>query len=79
MMAVSCFVRGDSVAKDVRPKKLAAPMYFDFGWQIYNSVRLLKLGSHYSVILRWRWPRLRMIHIKSAVEIKGYMFDIDQS
>jgi hypothetical protein len=38
MMAVSCFVRGDSVAKDARPRKLAAPMYFDFGWQIYNSV-----------------------------------------
>jgi hypothetical protein len=39
MMAVSCFVRGDSVARDIRPKKLAAPMYFDFGWQIYNSAR----------------------------------------
>jgi len=22
----------------VKPKKLAAPMYFEFGWQIYNSV-----------------------------------------
>jgi len=39
MMAVSCFVRGDTVAHNVRPKKLAAPMYFDFGWQIYNSAR----------------------------------------
>ena len=38
MMAVSCFVRGDTVAKDARPKKLAAPMYFEFGLQIYNSV-----------------------------------------
>lgn len=37
-MAVSCLVRGDTVASDARPRKLAAPMYFDFGWQIYNSV-----------------------------------------
>jgi hypothetical protein len=39
MMAVSCFARGDNVAQNVRPRKLAAPMYFDFGWQIYNSAR----------------------------------------
>jgi len=79
MMAVSCFARGDSVAKDVRPKKLAAPMYFDFGWQIYNSVRPIIFGSDSSVVLRWKWLRLRMIHTKSAVEIRGYMFDIGQS
>ena len=78
-MAVSCFVRGDSVAEDVRPKKLAAPMYFDFGWQIYNSVRPISFGSDSSVVRRWRWLRLQMIHIKSAVEIRGYMFDIGQS
>jgi hypothetical protein len=41
MMAVSSFARGEFAIKDVRPKKLAAPMYFDFGWQIYNSVSLL--------------------------------------
>src|SRR5437762_834619 len=41
MMAVSCFARGATVAKDARPKRLAAPMYFDFGWQIYNSVNSL--------------------------------------
>ena len=79
MMAVSCFVRGDSVAKNVRPKKLAAPMYFDFGWQIYNSVRPASFDSDSSVVLRWRWLPLRMIHIKLAVEIRGYMFDIGQS
>jgi len=38
MMAVSCFSRGEFDLKEARPKKLAAPMYFDFGWQIYNSV-----------------------------------------
>jgi hypothetical protein len=41
MMAVSSFVRGDFTLKEARPRKLAAPMYFDFGWQIYNSVREL--------------------------------------
>ena len=79
MMEVSCFVRGDSVAKGVRPKKLAAPMYFDFGWQIYNSVLLVNFGSDSSVVLRWRWLLLPMIRIKLVAEIKGYMFDIDQS
>jgi hypothetical protein len=38
-MAVSCFARGDNVAQNVRPRKLAAPMYFEFGLQIYNSAR----------------------------------------
>jgi hypothetical protein len=79
MMAVSCFVRGDSVAADVRPKKLAAPMYFDFGWQIYNSVCPVSFSSDSSVVLRWIWLRLQMIHIKLAVEIRVYMFDIGQS
>ena len=40
MMAVSCFARGDFTLTEKRPKKLAAPMFFDFGWQIYNSVSL---------------------------------------
>jgi hypothetical protein len=39
MMAVSSFARGDFTVGS-RPKKLAAPMFFDFGWQIYNSVRV---------------------------------------
>jgi hypothetical protein len=38
MMAVSAFARGDFAVAGTKPKKLAAPMFFDFGWQIYNSV-----------------------------------------
>ena len=79
MMAVVVLLRGDSVATDVRPKKLAAPMYFDFGWQIYNSVFPLLVIDLISVVLRWRWLRLQTIHIKSVVEIRDYMFDIGQS
>lgn len=37
-MAISSFSRGEFQLMDSRPKKLAAPMFFDFGWQIYNSV-----------------------------------------
>jgi hypothetical protein len=42
MMAISCFARGDFPLTEKKPKKLAAPMFFDFGWQIYNSVFPLK-------------------------------------
>jgi len=41
MMAVSSFVRGEFSIKDERPKTLAAPMYFEFGWQLYNSVHCI--------------------------------------
>ena len=41
-------MRGEFAIKDARPKKLAAPMYFDFGWQIYNSVR--KSAFHTDVV-----------------------------
>jgi hypothetical protein len=37
MMAVSCFTRGESM-DNAKAKSLAAPLYFDFGLQIYISV-----------------------------------------
>ena len=76
MMAISCFVRGTSVSQGFRPKKLAAPMYFDFGWQIYNSVDLTMIGAEFSVDHRWIWQHLRMILTRSVVVIRDYMSDI---
>ena len=45
MMAVSSLARGNFDVAGTRPNKLAAPLYFDFGWQVYNSV------SHYVMFL----------------------------
>jgi len=52
MMAVSCFVRGEYSLKDERPRTLAAPMYFEFGWQLYNSV----LSFVWDVLIQCRPP-----------------------
>jgi hypothetical protein len=78
MMAVSCFSRSDLSSGDERPTKIAAPMYFEFGWQIYNSVFGMMTPTDSSVNLLWRWLLSRTTHIRSAVEIKDYMFVIGQ-
>ena len=78
MMAVSCFARTDPSGGDERPTKVAAPMYFEFGWQIYNSVFVMMIHADSSVNLLWRWLLLPTIRTRSAVEIKDYMFVIGQ-
>jgi hypothetical protein len=80
MMAVSCFVRGESVPKDSKIKTFAAPLYFDFGLQIYNSVfPSFAYNVDRSVVLRWKWLPLRIVPTELVMAIGDYSSVIDQS